>query len=68
MVMTITNSTDKDAARRSLREIDRIILEITKVLHFKLQAKVPTEATQGTAALSESRRMLKIKEIKEFRR
>jgi len=38
------------------------------MLHFKLQAKVPIEATQGKAALAESRRMLIIKEIKEFRR
>ena len=47
-------------------------LKINKVLHFKLQVKAPTEATQGKAehktALSESRKMLKIKEIKEFRR
>lgn len=75
--MTITNSTDKDAAnksthKRSLRKIDQLIPKINKVLHFKLQVKAPTEATQGKAehktALSESRKMLKIKEIKEFRR
>jgi hypothetical protein len=68
MVITITNPTDRDAAKRSWRKIEQLIPTINKMLHFKLQAKVPTEATQGRAALAESRRMLTIKEIKEFRR
>ena len=66
--MTITNSRDKDAARRSLRKVHQLIPKINKVLHLKLQAKAPTETTQGRTVLSECRKMLKIKEIKEFRR
>ena len=72
MVMTIANSTDRDVAKKAkIKRIDQLMPEINKVPHFKLQPKAPTGTandTQGKIALAEFRKMLKISEIKEFRR